>query len=348
MSKAYKAAGVDIHAGYQAVELIKPYIKDTFREGVIGGFGSFGGLFSLAKIKEMDEPIMVSGTDSVGTKVMLAFEANKHDTIGIDCVAMCVNDIVCCGAEPLFFLDYIGLGKNIPEKTALIVKGVADGCKMAGAALIGGEMAEMAGVYKEDEYDLVGFASGVVDRKNIIDGRNIKAGDVIIGLASSGLHSNGYSLVRKVFANDMAEHIDALLAPTKIYVKPLLDLISKVKVKGISNITGGGLLENVPRMMPKGTKAVIKSGSWNVPEIFRILPQIATKNNIPIDDFDMYNTYNMGIGMALVVNKNDADKTISVLELAGEKAFIIGTVEEQNTIPTDNNFELEGIKICLK
>ena len=332
MSENYKSAGVDIHAGYKAVELIKPYVKDTFRDGVISGIGGFGGLFSLARIKEMDEPVMVSGTDSVGTKVMLAFIADKHDTIGIDCVAMCVNDIVCCGAEPLFFLDYIGLGKNIPEKTAQIVKGVADGCKMSNVALVGGEMAEMAGVYKEDEYDLVGFAAGVVDRKNIIDGSKIIQGDVLIGIGSSGLHSNGYSLVRKLLQpskDNMTKYVDdfgktlgeELLVPTKIYVKTILGLMKDVEVKGISNITGGGLLENVPRMLPDGTRAKVKLGSWHVPPIFRYMGAIGK-----LDQSEMHNVFNMGVGMVVAVSAADADKTIQSLRSFGETAYIIGDI----------------------
>jgi len=357
MSKAYKDAGVDIHAGYEAVKLIKRDVESTYTEGVLrdaGGFGSgFGGMFSLAAVKDMDDPVMVSGTDSVGTKIMLAFQADVHDTVGIDCVAMCVNDIVCCGAKPLFFLDYIGLGKNVPERTAKIVAGVAEGCRQAGAAIVGGEMAEMPGVYKEDEYDLVGFAAGVVDRKNIIDGRNIKEGDVLVGLASSGFHSNGFSLVRKVFANHMKEHIKTLLTPTKIYVKAILGLMEKVNIKGVSNITGGGLVENVPRMMPDGLKAVIKAGSWDVPPIFGVLKKLAKENGNEISELDMLNTFNMGVGMVLAVDKADAEKAVAALNELGEKAFVIGDVVKQEkfaggVISTEARIEDKGVEICLK
>jgi phosphoribosylformylglycinamidine cyclo-ligase len=344
MNEAYKSAGVDIHAGYRAVELIKPHIAKTKRDGVLGGFGGFGGLFSLAKVKDMDEPIMVSGTDSVGTKIMLAFLTDRHDTVGIDCVAMCVNDIVCCGAEPLYFLDYIGCGKNIPEKTALVVKGVADGCVMANCALIGGEMAEMSGVYAEDDYDLVGFASGVVDRKNIIDGQKVKAGDVIIGIKSSGLHSNGFSLVRKVlnptrdnvnrYVDELGATLgDALIVPTKIYVKPILELIKRIEVKGISNITGGGLIENVPRSLPSGKRAVIDTRAWDIPAVFSYI-----KNIGGIDRNDMFNTFNMGIGMTVTVSELDADAAVEILKNSGEDALVIGSVEDTK----------DGSGICLK
>ncbi len=327
----YKKAGVDIEAGYKSVELMKKYVKETMRPEVLGGLGGFSGAFSLAAIKDMEKPTLVSGTDGVGTKLKLAFIMDQHDTVGIDCVAMCVNDIACAGGEPLFFLDYIACGKNYPEKIATIVKGVAEGCKQAGAALIGGETAEMPGFYPEDEYDLAGFAVGVVDEKKLITGQNIKAGDVLIGIASSGIHSNGFSLVRKVFSmskESLSVHCDelgktlgeALIAPTKIYVKALKSVKdSGVIIKGCSHITGGGFYENIPRMLPDGILAKVEKNSYEVPAIFKMLQRTGS-----IEEQMMYNTYNMGIGMVLAVDKADADKTMSALAAAGESAYIIG------------------------
>ncbi len=328
-SESYKAAGVDVTAGYEAVRLMKEHVDRTKTAGCISGIGGFGGLFQ-PDLTGMENPVFVSGTDGVGTKLKLAFLMNRHSTVGIDCVAMCVNDIICCGARPLFFLDYIAVGKNVPERVAEIVKGVADGCVMGGCALVGGETAEMPGFYPEDEYDVAGFAVGVVDKGKILDSSKIKAGDAIIGLASSGVHSNGFSLVRKVFnINDQKVKSfvpelgmslgDALLTPTKIYVKPVLDLISKVEVKSICHITGGGFYENIPRALPEGITAKIKKDSYPVPPIFTLIQK---EGNIP--EHDMYNTYNMGIGMMLVVDKADADKAVKVLEENGEKAYIIG------------------------
>lgn len=339
----YKSAGVDVEAGYKSVELMKEHVKSTFRKEVLTDIGGFGGLFSIAKAKDMQEPVLVSGTDGVGTKLKLAFIMDKHDTIGIDAVAMCVNDVVCSGAEPLFFLDYIACGKNFPEKIALIVKGVSEGCRQAGASLIGGETAEMPGFYPIDEYDLAGFTVGILDKVNVIDGSKICADDVLIGVASSGIHSNGYSLVRKVFdisKETASQYIDelgetlgeALLTPTKIYVKPVLELIKNVNVKGISHITGGGFIENIPRMLPDGIKAVIEEGSWPVLPIFELLQK---KGNV--ERMSMYNTFNMGIGMVMAVDKNDAQKAIDILQQQGEKAYIIGKTAEG-----------EGIDICLK
>lgn len=330
----YKSAGVDIEAGYKAVELMKEHVKGTMRPEVLGGLGGFSGAFSLEKFKDMEKPTLVSGTDGVGTKLKLAFLLDKHDTIGIDCVAMCVNDIACAGGEPLFFLDYIACGKNEPEKIASIVKGVAEGCKQAGAALIGGETAEMPGFYPVDEYDLAGFAVGIVDEKKLITGKDIQDGDVIIGIASSGIHSNGYSLVRKVFPmrepslNEYVETLgctlgEALLTPTKIYVKAL-DSVKKagITIKGCSHITGGGFYENIPRMLPDGVRAVIKKDSYDVLPIFKLLQQSGN-----ISEEMMYNTYNMGIGMMLVVNKEKAKETIQAIEASGEKAYEIGKIE---------------------
>ena len=329
----YKTAGVDIEAGYQSVELMKKYVKGTMRPEVMGGLGGFSGAFSMAKIKEMDNPVMLSGTDGVGTKIKLAFLMDKHDTVGIDCVAMCVNDVVCAGGEPLFFLDYIACGKNYPEKIATIVGGVAEGCKQAGAALIGGETAEHPGLMPEDEYDLAGFAVGVVDEKDLITGADIKAGDTLIGIASSGVHSNGFSLVRKVFEMTR-ESLDtyyeelggtlgeALITPTRIYVKALESIRSAgVTIKGCSHITGGGFYENIPRMLPEGVTAVIQKDSYPVLPIFKLLQ---AKGNL--EEKMMYNTYNMGLGMVLAVNPADADKTLQALEAAGEKAYLIGEV----------------------
>lgn len=330
----YKSSGVDIEAGYKSVELMKQYVKTTMRPEVLGGLGGFSGAFSLEKIKDMEKPTLVSGTDGVGTKIKLAFLLDKHDTIGIDCVAMCVNDVACAGGEPLFFLDYIACGRNIPEKIATIVKGVAEGCKQSDAALVGGETAEHPGLMPEDEYDLAGFAVGVVERKDLITGENIKPGDVLVGIASSGVHSNGFSLVRKVF--DMTkESLDtyydelgktlgeALLAPTRIYVKAMKSVKNAgVKVKGCSHITGGGFYENIPRMLPDGIRAVVKKDSYEVPAIFRLMQK---KGNIT--DEMMYNTYNMGLGMVLALDPADVDKTMEALKAAGETAYVVGTCE---------------------
>lgn len=331
-TEAYKSAGVDVEAGYESVRLIKDDVKRTAIEGVIGGIGGFGGLFEVPK--GYKDPVLVSGTDGVGTKIRLAFLMDKHDTIGQDCVAMCVNDIACSGAKPLFFLDYLAIGKNIPEKVAKIVKGVADGCVAAGCALVGGETAEHPGLMPEDEYDLGGFSVGIVEKDKITDGRNAKAGDKLIGIGSSGVHSNGYSLVRKVFdlngenakanLDEYSEKLgmtvgEALLTPTRIYVKPLLKLIDEVGINTVSHITGGGFIENVPRMLPDGLKAVIHKGTWDVLPIFELLSE---KGNIP--EADMYNTFNMGIGMVVAVDADKAEAAVKCLEEAGEKAYIIG------------------------
>ena len=329
----YKNAGVDIEAGYKSVELMKKHIKTTMRPEVLGGIGGFAGDFSLAKIKDMEEPILLSGTDGCGTKVQLAYIMDKHDTIGIDAVAMCVNDIACSGGEPLFFLDYIACGKNYPEKIATIVSGVAEGCNQSGAALVGGETAEHPGLMPEDEYDLAGFAVGVVEKKDLITGENIKPGDTLIGIASSGVHSNGFSLVRKVFEmtkesldtyyDELGKTLgEALIEPTRIYVKALKSVKDAgVTVKGCSHITGGGFYENIPRMLPDGVRAQVKKDSYEVPAIFKLL---AKKGNI--DEHMMYNTYNMGVGMCLAIDPADADKTIAAIEAAGDKAFVLGTV----------------------
>ena len=329
----YKNAGVDIEAGYKSVELMKKHIKTTMRPEVLGGIGGFAGAFSLAKIKEMKEPVLLSGTDGCGTKVQLAYIMDKHDTIGIDAVAMCVNDIACSGGEPLFFLDYIACGKNYPEKIAAIVSGVAEGCNQSGAALVGGETAEHPGLMPENEYDLAGFAVGVVEKDELITGENIKAGDTLIGIASSGVHSNGFSLVRKVFEmtkESLDTYYDelgttlgeALLAPTRIYVKALKAVKDAgVMVKGCSHITGGGFYENIPRMLPDGARAQVKKDSYEVPAIFKLL---AKKGDI--DEHMMYNTYNMGVGMCLAIDPADTDKTIAAIESAGDKAFVLGTV----------------------
>ncbi len=328
----YKNAGVDIEAGYKSVELMKEHIKKTIRPEVLTNIGGFSGAFSMEKFKAMEKPTLVSGTDGVGTKLKLAFLMDKHDTIGIDCVAMCVNDIACAGGEPLFFLDYIACGKNYPEKIATIVSGVAEGCVQSDASLIGGETAEMPGFYPEDEYDLAGFAVGIVDEKDLITGKDIQAGDTLIGIASSGVHSNGFSLVRKVF--DMTKESletyydelgttlgEALLAPTKIYVKALRAVKEAgVTIKGCSHITGGGFYENIPRMLPDGIKASIRKDSYEVPAIFKLLA--ATGN---IDEKMMYNTYNMGIGMCLAVDSADTDTVLAALKQAGETAYVIGT-----------------------
>ncbi len=333
-SEAYAKAGVDITAGYRAVELMKQHIARTETDGVLSGIGGFGGLFQ-PNLGGMTQPVFVSGTDGVGTKLKLAFLLNRHDTVGIDCVAMCVNDIICCGARPLFFLDYIACGKNIPERIADIVKGVCDGCVQSEAALIGGETAEMPGFYPEDEYDLAGFSVGIVDKSKIIDNRNMQAGDVVIALPSSGPHSNGYSLIRKVFDvenRDLTVRLpelggktlgDALLAPTKIYVKPVLKLLETVSVRGISHITGGGFYENIPRSIPEGLCAVIDRRAVRVLPVFDL---IAKEGNI--SERDMFNTFNMGVGMSIVVPGNEADTALSLLHEAGEDAYIIGKIEE--------------------
>lgn len=330
----YKSSGVDIEAGYKSVELMKQYVKTTMRPEVLGGLGGFSGAFSLEKIKDMEKPTLVSGTDGVGTKIKLAFLMDKHDTIGIDCVAMCVNDIACAGGEPLFFLDYIACGKNIPEKIAEIVKGVSAGCVQSEAALIGGETAEHPGLMPEDEYDLAGFAVGVVDEKDLITGENLKPGDVLIGMASSGVHSNGFSLVRKVFdmtvesLNTYYDELGAtmgetLLAPTRIYVKALKAVKEAgVTVKACSHITGGGFYENVPRMLKEGTHAVINKNSYPVPPIFTLM---AKKGNI--EEHMMYNTYNMGLGMIVAVDPSDVDKTMEAMKSAGDTPYVVGTIE---------------------
>ena len=333
----YKNAGVDIEAGYKAVELMKKHVQSTARPEVLGGIGGFSGAFSAMAFKTMEEPVLLSGTDGGGTKLKLAFLMDRHDTVGIDCVAMCVNDVACAGGEPLFFLDYIACGKQVPEKIAQIVSGVAEGCRQAGAALVGGETAEMPGFYPEDEYDLAGFAVGAVDRKDLIDGSGLAAGDVLVGMASSGVHSNGFSLVRKVFEKEMtAEGLhtyyedlgatlgDTLLAPTKIYVKALKAVKEAgVKVKACSHITGGGFYENVPRMLKDGIRAVIRKDSYPVPPIF---PLMAKKGEI--EEKIMYNTFNMGIGMIVAVDPADVEKTMEAMKAAGETPYVIGSVEE--------------------
>ena len=330
----YKKAGVDIEAGYKSVELMKEHVKKTMRPEVLGGLGGFSGAFDMSAFKNMEEPILLSGTDGVGTKLKLAFLLNKHDTVGIDCVAMCVNDVACAGGEPLFFLDYIACGKNEPEKIATIVSGVAKGCEQSGAALVGGETAEMPGFYPVDEYDLAGFAVGVVDKKDLITGQDIKAGDTLIGIASSGVHSNGFSLVRSVFKmteealNTYYDSLgktlgEALIVPTKIYVKALRSVKEAgVKIKGCSHITGGGFYENIPRMLPEGIRAVVNKNSYEVPAIFKML---STDGDIAEEM--MYNTFNMGIGMVLAVDPADADKTMEALKAAGEDCYIIGKTE---------------------
>ncbi len=330
----YKNAGVDIEAGYKSVELMNEHVKKTMRPEVLGGLGGFSGAFSLSKIKEMEEPVLLSGTDGCGTKVKLSMILDKHDTVGIDCVAMCVNDIACAGGEPLFFLDYIACGKNYPEKIAELVKGVAEGCLQSEAALIGGETAEHPGLMAEDEYDLAGFAVGVCDKKDMITGQEIKAGDVLVGIASSGIHSNGYSLVRKVFPmekealNEYREELgmtlgEALLTPTKIYVKALKAVKQAgITIKGCSHITGGGFYENIPRMLPDGVRAVVDKNSYEVPAIFRLLAKEGD-----IAEEMMYNTYNMGIGMMLALDASDADAAVEALRKAGETAWIVGRVE---------------------
>ena len=331
----YKNAGVDIEAGYESVELMKKYVKGTMRPEVLGGLGGFSGAFSMEVIKGMEEPVLLSGTDGCGTKVKLAFLLDKHDTIGIDCVAMCVNDVACAGGEPLFFLDYIACGKNYPEKIATIVSGVAEGCKQSGCALIGSETAEHPGLMPEDEYDLAGFTVGVVDKKDIITGENLKAGDVLIGMASTGVHSNGFSLVRKIFKMDKEtlntyhEELgktlgEALLAPTRIYVKALKNVKEAgVRVKACSHITGGGFYENVPRMLPEGKHAVIKKDSYEVPAIFKMMEREGS-----VEEHMMYNTYNMGIGMIVAVDPADVEKTMEAMRAAGDTPYVIGEIKD--------------------
>ena len=331
-SESYKEAGVDITAGYKAVELMKQHIAKTLTEGALSDIGGFGGLFEL-DLTGIEKPVLVSGTDGVGTKLKMAFLMDKHDTVGIDCVAMCVNDIICCGAKPLFFLDYVAVGKNVPERVASIVSGVAEGCVQSGAALIGGETAEMPGFYPVDEYDLAGFSVGVVDKSKILDNSTIKAGDVIICIPSSGVHSNGFSLVRKVFDvenSDIKTPVselggksigETLLTPTKIYVKPMTALFEKVTVKAVSHITGGGFYENIPRSLPNGYTAKIEKSAVKILPIFDL---IAKTGNIP--ERDMFNTFNMGVGMSIVVDKNDADKTLEILKENGENPYIIGEI----------------------
>lgn len=340
-SESYKDAGVDVTAGYRAVELMKSHVARTMIPGVVSGLGGFGGLFEL-DLEGMKHPVLVSGTDGVGTKLKIAFLMDKHDTVGIDCVAMCVNDVVCGGAKPLFFLDYIAVGKNVPERVEQIVSGVAEGCVQAGCALIGGETAEMPGFYPVDEYDLAGFNVGVVDKERIIDGSKVRAGDVLIGVASSGIHSNGFSLVRKIFNVDeknvktyMPEFGktlgEELLTPTKIYVKSLLALIEKCDVHAVSHITGGGFYENLPRMLQKNQKAVIKKENVPVLPVFSYMQKIG---NIP--ERDMFNTFNMGMGLCIAVAPEQADEAVRVLTAAGEKAFIVGEVADGD----------EGVVIC--
>lgn len=331
-SESYKAAGVDITAGYKAVELMKRHVSRTLTEGVVSDIGGFGGLFA-PDLSGMKQPVLVSGTDGVGTKLKLAFLMDKHDTVGIDCVAMCVNDVICCGARPLFFLDYIAVGKNVPEKVADIVKGVAEGCVQSGSALIGGETAEMPGFYPEDEYDLAGFSVGIVDKSKILDKTRMEEGDALVALPSSGVHSNGFSLVRKVFD---IEHADlkkplaelggkslgeTLLAPTRIYVKPMLKLFAEADVKSVSHITGGGFYENIPRSLPAGFAAKIRKDAVKTPPIFRLIQKEGG-----ISERDMFNTFNMGVGMVAVVAKKDAEKAVSVLRAAGEDAYVLGEI----------------------
>jgi phosphoribosylformylglycinamidine cyclo-ligase len=343
---SYKDSGVDIEAGYESVKLMRSHVKKTFRPEVLADIGGFGGLFA-PNLKGMEEPVLVSGTDGVGTKLKIAFLLDKHNTVGIDCVAMCVNDIVCCGAEPLFFLDYIAVGKNVPERVANIVSGVAEGCVTSGCSLIGGETAEMPGFYPEDEYDIAGFAVGMVDRKKMIDGKNIKEGDMLIGIASSGLHSNGYSLVRKVFnlskkgrekLNEYVESLgttigEELLKPTRIYVKTIQELLLNYHIKGISHITGGGFIENIPRMLPEGLRAQIQKGTWPVLPIFDLL-----KNLGSLDEEAMYNTFNMGIGMVLAVPKDKAQEIVDFLNKNEKQGFIIGEIIKGEA----------GVDLCLK
>ena len=340
-SESYKEAGVDITAGYKAVELMKQHIARTQTPGSMSDIGGFGGLFEM-DLTGINKPVLVSGTDGVGTKLKMAFLMDKHDTVGIDCVAMCVNDIICCGAKPLLFLDYIAVGKNFPEKIAQIVSGVAEGCVQSGAALVGGETAEMPGFYPVDEYDLAGFSVGVVDKDKVLNNKTVKAGDVIIGLPSSGVHSNGFSLVRKVFDvenTDIKAHVaelgasigETLLTPTKIYVKPMLALFDEVEVKAVSHITGGGFYENIPRSIPKGFSAKIEKSAVKVLPIFDL---IAKTGNIP--ERDMFNTFNMGVGMSIVVAKENADKALEILKANGESAYVLGEIIESD----------EGVVLC--
>jgi phosphoribosylformylglycinamidine cyclo-ligase len=340
-SESYKEAGVDVTAGYKAVELMKAHVAKTMTSNVLSGLGGFGGLFEL-DTTGIEKPVLVSGTDGVGTKLKIAFLMDKHDTVGIDCVAMCVNDVICCGAKPLFFLDYIAVGKNYPEKVAQIVSGVAEGCVQSGSALIGGETAEMPGFYPVDEYDLAGFAVGVVDKSKILKPDEQKAGDVMIAIKSSGVHSNGFSLVRKVFTvseSNLARHYsdigttlgECLLTPTKIYVKAVQSLLSAVKVKSISHITGGGFYENIPRSLPKGISAKIERNAVDVLPIFNLIAEIGK-----IPERDMFNTFNMGVGMTVVVDKNDADKAVEAIKAAGEEAYILGELVDSD----------EGVIIC--
>ncbi|MBQ7469734.1 MAG: phosphoribosylformylglycinamidine cyclo-ligase [Pseudobutyrivibrio sp.] len=329
----YKSSGVDIEAGYESVELMKKFVKGTMRPEVLGGLGGFSGAFDLSAIKNMDEPVLLSGTDGCGTKVKLAFLMDKHDTIGIDAVAMCVNDVACAGGEPLFFLDYIACGKNIPEKIATIVSGVAEGCKQSGCALVGGETAEHPGLMPEEEYDLAGFAVGIVDRKDIITGQELKDGDVLIGMASTGVHSNGFSLVRKIFEmtkESLDTYYDelgttlgeALIAPTRIYVKALKAVKDAgVRVKACSHITGGGFYENIPRMLPEGKRAVVEKDSYEIPAIFKLM---AKKGNV--SEQMMYNTYNMGLGMIVAVDPADVDKTMEAMRSAGDTPYVVGKI----------------------
>ena len=331
----YKKAGVDIEAGYKSVELMKEHVKKTMRPEVLGGLGGFSGAFDLGGIKNMEEPVLLSGTDGCGTKVKLAFVMDKHDTIGIDAVAMCVNDIACSGGEPLFFLDYIACGKNYPEKIASIVSGVAEGCLQSECALVGGETAEHPGLMPEDDYDLAGFAVGVVDKKDIIDGSTIKAGDTLIGIASSGVHSNGFSLVRKVFEmtkesldtyyDELGKTLgEALIEPTRIYVKALKNVRNAgVRIKGCSHITGGGFFENVPRMLPENVRAIIKKESYPVPALFDLI-----QKNGNIEEHMMYNTFNMGLGMVIAVNPKDVETTMKAIEEAGDKCYVVGNIVE--------------------
>ena len=343
MAMDYKTAGVDIEAGYKSVELMKEYVKGTMRPEVLGGLGGFSGAFSMKAIKDMEDPVLLSGTDGCGTKVKLAIIMDKHDTIGIDAVAMCVNDVVCAGGEPLFFLDYIACGKNYPEKIATIVKGVAEGCKMSEAALIGGETAEHPGLMPEEDYDLAGFAVGVVDRKDLITGENIKDGDVLVGIASSGVHSNGFSLVRKVFEitkESLDTYYDelgttlgeALIAPTKIYVKALKSIKNAgVTIKGCSHITGGGFYENIPRMLPENICAVVEKDSYEVLPIFKLMQKVGG-----IEETMMYNTFNMGLGMILAVAKEDVDTVMEAIKAAGETPYIVGHCENGE----------KGVRLC--
>ncbi|MFI3231037.1 MAG: phosphoribosylformylglycinamidine cyclo-ligase [bacterium] len=345
----YKSAGVDVEAGYKAVELMKSSVKSTFRKEVMSDLGGFGGLFSISQAKDMEEPVLVSGTDGVGTKLKLAFLLDKHDTIGIDAVAMCVNDIVCSGAEPLFFLDYIACGKNFPEKIAKIVEGISKGCVMSNCSLIGGETAEMPDFYPENEYDLAGFTVGILDNTKAITGKNIKDGDVLIGVASSGVHSNGYSLVRKIFDVNNLDNLnthyeelgqtlgEALLTPTKIYVKTALELIKQVDIKGISHVTGGGFVENIPRMVPENLNITIQDGSFPILPIFDL---IMKKGNV--DKLNMYSTFNMGIGLVLAIDKSDVSKTLKALKELGEDAYIIGDISKPE------NGSKGEIKICFE